>query len=208
MVLRPVGDQPPNVYWVRRGLMAGVVLVVVGLVWWLWPSGNDSDENSAAPVATTSSTPTPSDTSSPTPTPSKTKTKEPKLKPACPDSAIEVTVSTDSEAYPPDQNPSFTFAVENVSNKTCSREVGQASNELKVTSGGAQVWSSDDCSPGGPADPTNLAPGDRFVQTVTWPRVKSAEGCPTPEQSAEPGSYQIVARNNEVLSEPAVFELQ
>ncbi len=208
MVLRPVGDQPPSVYWVRRGLMAVVVIGVIGVVWWLWPSGDDPAQETTAPIATASSTPTPSDTASPTP--SKTKKKEPKVKlePACPDSAIEVTVKTNAETYPPDQDPSFTFAVENVSDKACSREVGQAANELKVTSGGAQVWSSDDCSPGGPADPTNLAPGDRFVQTVSWSRVASAEGCPTPEQSAEAGSYQVIARNLEVLSEPAVFALQ
>jgi hypothetical protein len=207
VVLRPVGDQPPSVYWVRRGLMAVVVLVVVGLAWWLWPSGDSPAQDTSAP-ATVSTSPSPTDSSSPTPTPSKTKKKEPKLKPACPDSAIEVTVSADAETYPAGQNPSFTFVVENVSDQTCSREVGQAANELKVTSGGAQVWSSDDCSPGGPGDPTNLAPADRFVQTVTWPRVKSAEGCPTPEESADPGSYQVVARNLEVLSEPAVFTLE
>ena len=29
----------------------------------------------------------------------------------------------------------------------------------------------------------------------------SAEGCPTPQESAEPGTYQVIARNLEVLSE-------
>ena len=35
--------------------------------------------------------------------------------PVCPDSAIEVTVETNADTYPPDRDPSFTFAVENVS---------------------------------------------------------------------------------------------
>ena len=126
----------------------------------------------------------------------------------CEDSAIEVTVAADAETYPADRQPSFTFAVENVSDEACSREVGQAANELRVTSGGTQVWSSDDCSPGGEDDPTNLDPGDRFVQTVSWPKVQSAEGCPTPQEAATAGSYQVVARNLEVLSEPAVFVLE
>jgi len=207
VVLRPVGDQPSSVYWVRRGLLGVVLLAVIGLVWWLWPSGADTTE-SAAPDTSPSATPT--DSASATPTPSATKKKKPKekLEPACADSAIEVTVSTDAETYAAGRNPSFTFAVENVSDKSCSRDVGQAANELRVTSGGAAVWSSDDCSPGGETDRRNLAPGDRFVQTVSWSRVTSAEGCPTPEEVAEPGTYQVLARNLDVLSEPVAFELQ
>ena len=42
----------------------------------------------------------------------------------------------------------------------------------------------------------------------TWPRIESAEGCPTPEQDAAPGTYQVIARNGDVLSEPAVFSLE
>ena len=152
----------------------------------------------------------PTDTASASPAPSKTKKKKPKVKlePACADSAIDVTVATDTETYPADVDPAFTFTVENVSQKACSRDVGQAANELRVTSGGARVWSSDDCNPGGAAERSNLEPGDRFVQTVSWARVKSAEGCPTPEDAADPGTYQVVARNGEVTSEPVAFELQ
>lgn len=210
MVLRPVGDQPPSVYWVRRGLLLVVLLLVLAVVWWLWPSGGDDTTGTAA-ESTPTPTPSAGDSSSPSPEPSKTKKKpkpEPELEPACADSAIEVTVDADAETYPADRQPAFTFTVENVSDEACSRDVGQSANELRVTSGGAQVWSSDDCNPGGSADRTNLDPGDRFVQTVSWPKELSAEGCPTPQESAEPGTYQVIARNLEVLSEPAVFVLE
>lgn len=206
MVLRPVGDQPPSVYWVRRGLLAVVVVVVVAIVWWLWPSGADTTETTASDPSPSAS---PTDTASASPTPSKTK-KKPKedLEPACSDDAIEVTVSANAETYAADRNPSFTFAVENVSKNACSRDVGQLANELRVTSGGVVVWSSDDCNPGGAVDRSNLGPGDRFVQSVNWARVKSAEGCPTPEEAAGPGTYQVLARNGDLLSEPVAFELQ
>lgn len=210
MVLRPVGDQPPGVYWVRRGLLLVVLLLVLAVVWWLWPSGGD-DTTGTVGEPTSTPTSSASDSPSPSPEPSKTKKKpkpEPELEPACADSAIEVTVDVDAESYPADRQPAFTFTVENVSEEACSRDVGQSANELRVTSGGAQVWSSDDCNPGGSTDRTNLDPGDRFVQTVSWPKVLSAEGCPTPQESAEPGTYQVIARNLEVLSEPAVFVLE
>jgi hypothetical protein len=208
VVLQPVGDQPPGVYWIRRGLLLVALLAVVALVWLIWPGGSDDP---VQPVADTTPTPTlsatPSDSESASPKPSKTKSTA-ELLPPCDDSAIEVTVAADAKTYPADRQPSFTFTVENVSDEGCSRDVGQAANELRVTSGGTQVWSSDDCSPGGEADPTNLDPGDRFVQTVNWPKVQSAPGCPTPQEAASAGTYQVVARNLEILSEPAVFVLE
>lgn len=208
MVLRPVGDLPPSVYWVRRLVLLLVVLAVVAVAWWLLPFGGGDEAPVSAPSVSESPSPTatPSETKTAKPKPSRTRTEE--AAPDCPDSAIEVTVDADADTYPPGRDPSFTFVVENVSNETCARDVGQAANELRVTSGGAQIWSSDDCNPGGASDVTTLDPTDRFVQTVSWPREESAEGCPTPQQDAAPGTYQVVARNLEILSEPVAFVLE
>lgn len=208
MVLRPVGDLPASVYWVRRLLLLLVVVVVGALVWWLLPFGDGGDSTTPTSAPSVSPTPTPSTTKSPKPTPSETPTKTAASAPECPDSAITVTVETDAESYPAGRSPSFTFAVENVSKETCTRDVGAAANELRVTSGGAQIWSSDDCNPGGASDPSELDPGDRFVQTVSWPREESQPGCPTPQETAPPGTYQVVARNLEILSEPVAFVLE
>ena len=192
MVLRPVGDLPPSVYWVRRLVLLVLLLLVVALVWWWWPSGGDDGDPTAGQ---TSPTPTPSATSATTsPEPSKTKTSDPGQTDEpetteCADSAIEVTVATDAESYAAGEQPDLTFTVENVSDQTCSRDVGASANELTVTSGGSQIWSSDDCNPGGGADFDTLRPGDRFVQTVSWPRVPSSEGCPTPDGQADSGTY-------------------
>lgn len=189
--------------------MLGALLVLVAIVWWIWPSGGDDTEpTSADPTPSPTASVTPSDTKSASPEPTKTKNPKDELLPPCDDSAIEVTVEADAETYPASRQPSFTFAVENVSDDACSRDVGQAANELRVTSGGSQVWSSDDCNPGGDTDRKNLDAGDRFVQTVNWPRVQSAEGCPTPQEAAAAGTYQVIARNVEILSEPAVFVLE
>lgn len=211
MVLRPVGDLPPSVYWVRRLLVVGALLLSVAVIWWLWPNGGDETsstaaESSASPTVT--ETPTESVTAEPTETDSDKNEKKKSNKPECDDKDIEVTVSTDAETYAPEELPEITFTVENVSNDTCSRDVGQGANELQVTSGGSQVWSSDDCSPGGDEDLDNLKPGDRFVQTVTWARTASAEGCPTPEEPASAGAYQVIARNLDRISEPAAFDLE
>jgi hypothetical protein len=208
VVLRPVGDLPTSVYWVRRLLLLLVVVVVVALGWWLLPFGGDGDTTTPTSAPSVSPTPTPSKTKSPKPTPSETPTKTAAAAPECPDSAITVTVETDRDTYAAGRSPSFTFAVENVSKETCTRDVGPAANELLVTSGGAQIWSSDDCNPGGAPDLAQLDPEDRFVQTFSWPREESQPGCPSPQETAPPGTYQVVARNLEILSEPAAFVLE
>jgi hypothetical protein len=208
VVLRPIGDQPASVYWVRRGLLVLVVLLVVALVWWWWPSGGDAEPVGAEPTPTTAPTASPTPTETATPEKTKTKKPKPELAPACADNDLEITVTVDAETYPPGRQPSFTFAVENVSDETCSRDVGQAANELRVTSGGSQVWSSDDCNPGGQEELTDLDPEDRFVQTVSWDRTTSSAGCPADQPEAQAGTYQVVARNGDLLSEPAVFVLE
>ncbi|MFZ0322593.1 MAG: hypothetical protein WAN48_00495 [Actinomycetes bacterium] len=118
-----------------------------------------------------------------------------------------MTVTTDRQSYPPDVLPTFTLAVENVGTQTCRRDVGQRALELTVSSGGVQVWSSDDCNPGGPAAERVFGPGDRFVQPVSWSRQRSEPGCPSGEPLADPGQYQVVGRNLDVRSEPASFTL-
>ena len=210
MALRPIGDLPPSVYWVRRLMLLGVIVVIVALVWWLWPNGDDGTESTAAePTQSATVSETPSATSSPSPTDTQTsqQTTSPTT-PRCRDADIEVTVATSAETYPADAQPEITLTVENVSEEACSRDIGQAANELQVTSGGSQVWSSDDCNPGGEEDLDNLKPADRFVQTVTWARVQSSEGCPTPQDAAPAGTYQVIGRNGDVLSEPVAFDLE
>ena len=56
-------------------------------------------------------------------------------------------------------------------------------------------------------DERTLLSGDSFEQTVQWSRVVSAPDCPTPQEQASAGDYQVVARNLEIISDPAVFTL-
>lgn len=207
--MRPVGPLSPGVYWFRRLLIAGVVVLVLALVWWLFFRGDDGTTaaTSGTPSPTPTATVSPSETATKTPKPKKTETTGPAA-PLCADDAIEVTVATDEGQYPADVQPTFTLTVENVSGKACRRDVGQSALELRVSSGGTLVWSSDHCSPGGGVREQTLEPGDRFVQSVQWARATSEEGCPTPADSAEPGQYQVVARDLEIISEPVAFQLE
>jgi hypothetical protein len=211
VVLRPVGPLPPGAYWFRRLLLVVVVVLLLAIAWWFLGRGSGAEDPAAATPtpSATSSSPTPTTTQSEKSKPTKTKTKSTAAEaPECADKDIEVSVATDAEAYAPSELPTFTLTVENVSDETCSRDVGPAALELRVSSGGSRVWSSDDCNPGGDPRLKVLGPQDRFVQSVQWGRTLSQEGCPTPQESAEPGTYQVVARNQERFSDPAAFVLE
>jgi len=208
-LLRPTGPLPPGVYWVRRVLVVLAVLVVLVALWWVFLRSDASP---------TSAEPTPSNTPALSPTPSQTRTTTPSVSPTtspssspaqpeCAAKAIEVSVTTDRNDYREGVQPTFTLTVTNTGDVTCRRDVGQRALELIVTSGDVQAWSSDDCNPGGPSAVRVFGPGDEFVQPVTWSRQLSEPGCPTGEPLADPGQYQVVARNLDIVSDPASFTL-
>ena len=207
-LLRPTGPLPPGAYWVRRLVVLLVVVVVLAGLWWVFLR-SDATPAASAPTPTASSTPatpsqssTPEQSSSPSPSPSSSP-----AQPECARKAIEVSVTTDQKEYPDGVEPVFTLVVENVGDVTCRRDVGQRALELTVTSGDVQVWSSDDCNPGGPSAVRVFGPTDRFVLSVSWSRQLSEPGCPTGEPLADPGQYEVVARNLDVSSEPVSFTL-
>lgn len=212
MVLRPVGPLPPGAYWLRRLVLVVVVVIVVAAAWWLIGGSNDQEPSGADVQPTVSQTPqspSPSDTVQPTKTKEKTSpssTDEPV--PVCADKDLAVTVTTNAKTFGPDQLPTFILSVENTSEDTCQRDVGSDVLELRVSSGGSRIWSSDDCSPGGSARNKTLDPGSNFAESVQWSRDRSEPGCPTPQEAAAPGDYQVIAINQEINSEPAVFTLQ
>lgn len=213
MVLRPVGPLSPGVYWFRRLL---VLLLALAVAWlgWRWLGPGDDGGASAGPTPTptvTSSTPSPTPTPTPTPTKKPSKTTGPTTSPALPTCAngdVTVAVSTDAETYPTGVEPRFTLSVTNESKQPCLRDLGPAALELRVSSGGARIWSSDDCSSNTGSEPTQLAPGTPFTETVSWARQSSQPGCPSGEPAADPGTYQVIARNLGLISDPAVFTLE
>ncbi len=206
MVFRPVGPLPPGAYWLRRLLLLALVVIIALIVWWVFVRDpGDADPTGAQPEPSATDTPSPTQTTSPKPT--KTQSSQPTA-PLCEDRDIEVTVTTNEPTYASGQQPTFTLSVENVSDAKCRRDVGPSALELRVSSGGSKIWSSDDCSPGGAVREQTIPPGDSFGQSVQWSRVLSEPGCPTPQDPAPDGEYQVVARNLEIISDPAVFTLE
>jgi hypothetical protein len=201
----PVGPESPIVYWVRRAVvLLAIVALLLGLRWVLFGRGSSSAD--AAP--STSPTAQPS-TAHPT-SGSSTKPAQPSAGASavqCADSDISVTVSTDSASYPVGSTPKLHLKIENTSGVACYRDIGAGANELKISSGGYHVWSSDDCNAGGAPMVTLMQPTQSYSVTVTWPGVLSAKGCPANQPLAKPGLYDLVGRNGTVDSPSAAFAL-
>ncbi|MDW3850634.1 hypothetical protein NMK34_28875 [Micromonospora sp. BRA006-A] len=94
--------------------------------------------------------------------------------------------------------------VKNVSNRTCSRDVGADLQELYVKSGAEKVWSSDTCGTGKGSDVQSFTPNFERSYELGWNgRLdnKCANGLANGEFAAI-GAYQVFARVGTKISEP------
>lgn len=206
-LLHPRGPLPPGVYWRRRLVTLGVVVLVLFVL--LRACGSDGGgtarvEPSETPSASaTAARPTTSASARPTAAATSAAAVGP-----CPDTAIEVTARADGQTYPPSRRPILTIGVANKGTVACTRDVGQAAREIVVTSGNDRVWSSDDCSPGGGAQVVTLQPGAApLTFSVTWSRKRSESGCPAGTETAGPGTYRVTGRFGQVVSTGDTFTL-
>jgi hypothetical protein len=218
-----VGPLPPAVYWRRRAVVLGSLLVVIVLLVY---SCNGSDGSTASPRnagSTTSppvsgSSPTESDASA-TPSTSATGTADPEVTTAAPASPTPVdrSVCTDNELLvtpvpaatqlPRGESTQIVLKIKNRSNRTCKRDVGPDLQELYIVEqGGAQkIWSSDDC--GGPRGNKieSFRPGFEVAYTATW-NGRESTNCkdrPIPEA----GEYQVYGRLGTKRSDPVALTL-
>lgn len=112
------------------------------------------------------------------------------------------------KSYPAGVQPRLAMSVRNAGTTVCSRDVGQAALELRITTkSGSAVWSSDDCAPGGAHDVITLQPNQVFRTAVVWSRTTSKTGCPSGQPQAPSGSYLLYGRNLTITSTGAAFDL-
>jgi hypothetical protein len=207
-MLQPVGPESPLVYWMRRGTVLLIVVTLLLGAWWFLGSRTAAapgqsvnateeiteetvDENGEIIVAEE----VPATPTEPT---------------ECADSAIEVAATTDSSTYRVgQQDPVLTLSITNVGDVACFRDIGSKANELKITSGGYHVWSSDDCATDEQEDITLMKPGQQAVSSITWRSRLSQKGCPDggKGRKAKAGRYEVVGRNVNIESEGVPFAL-
>ena len=208
MALHPVGPLSASTYWRRRLLLLGglLVLLVVAKSCAAGPTKASLKKPSGAATSRPASKPSTSPTTRPTVRASAT-TRPAGEAPACADSAVTLTATTDAATYGLGARPKITMTARNNSAVSCRRDLGSGAVELLVYSGQDRFWSSDDCSLGRAAGVVTLGPGQSQSIVKTWPGVRSAPGCGGSKQAATVGTYQVVARVGTLRRDGAVFAI-
>lgn len=225
-VVHPVGPQPPKVYWRRRAIFAGLILLTLYVLFRSFFGGSESPKASAVASASPTVTSSVSESPSASPTASASPSVDQAMDPigqmsqtptpivdpsapadACADSDVSVGVAIDRTTTKVGKGLRLTMTVKNTSDKACKRNVGSGANEITIISGPALVWSTDHCSPGTESNYVDLNPGQTWKVNVVWNGKLSAKGCQV-LSVAQYGAYWAHARNGALMSSGARFVVQ
>ncbi|MTE12348.1 hypothetical protein [Nocardia aurantiaca] len=216
-MLEPNGPLPPEIYWRRRAVAIGAMVLGLALVIWvafaLLKGGGDHRTDAKATstssaVATTK--PTGSSTSS---APDSSSAKPSGAAPAalglCSDQSLAVKVTVGQPTYKVGEQPQFGIVITNISSAACERDMGSGLQLVQVQSldGQRRLWSSTDCYPDGTPDMRALAPGQQAAFTVTWSGATSQPNCAGDRVQVPAGPYTVVAQLGSVRSAPEPFNI-
>ncbi|WP_091673205.1 hypothetical protein [Micromonospora auratinigra] len=123
---------------------------------------------------------------------------------ACADSEIKVTAEAVPSSVQQGAVVTLRLKIQNVSNRTCSRDVGADLQELYVKAGADKVWSSDTCGTQKGSDVQSFTPDFVRSYELGW-NGRDTSRC-NAGLAAGPyapiGSYQVFARVGTRISEP------
>lgn len=220
----PVGPEKPVVYWRRRALVLGALLVVV-LVVVLIVVGRGNGATSAAPSASASagagsgagaSSAGSGSSRSAAPKPSASAAA---TKPAAADGStctkdqIVLTPVLDKSAYGPTEDPKIAMSIKNSGTNSCHLDLGSAQQVLTISSGQEQYWSSKDCQTGGTNQDVTIKSGQTLTTpAIAWDRTRSSTStCDSsrPAVTAGGASYHLQVAVGNLESKTSVqFILQ
>lgn len=207
-----VGPLPPAVYWRRRVIVLGVLVSIVALA--VTRCGSDSSGDDQADTSSGGSTPSPTSslltpiveaTASTQPT---TPAPAPQPSGPCTDDEIVVTAATGGSRtqYAAGESVRISLRVKNVSARSCTRDVGGAHQELRISQGAQKLWSSDDCEPAGASDVQLLGAGQELpIAELIWTG-RASTSCQN-RTVAQPGTYQLIGRVGTATSEPVTLTI-
>jgi hypothetical protein len=215
-VLRPVGPESVQTYWIRRGLVfaaAAVLVVTLTLIITSTSSGSAAAPGPASASPRSRAAPSSSAVERATPTQSSVSSsgrreqaakKSPKLK-ASPRKASQSTTQvcapkdlrttlTGKQRIVAKHRTTFQLSLINGSAQSCTSQVTAKNFELKIKSGNAQIWTTNDCPSIIKPISRNLAAGHTMAWSLTWDGKRSKAQCKSASQALRPGSYVATAQ--------------
>lgn len=180
-IMNPVGPQPASVYWRRRIVVGlGLVAVIAIIMLIVFRPAGDTPPVDAEP----STEPSSSVSSEPTDTVAE-----------CDPLDILLEPVTDANSYASGVQPQVAIKVTNVGTVACSINLGTTKQELRITSGSDNIWSSKDCQVD-PVDAVRELDPEESMQTpfIPWDRTRSSTStCDTTRSQVGAGgaSYHL-----------------
>jgi hypothetical protein len=222
-----VGPLPAAVYWRRRAVVLGAVLLLALAVSYTC-SGPESaalprPSSSASVKTSPKSSPglQPANLISPTAQTGGVITSPTTVPPvvdsidpgACTDAEIRVTAKPVATSVHRGDDLLIYILIKNVSNRTCTRDIGPDLQELRIVEGADKIWSSDDCGTARGSNVRSFQPNFEVSFNVDW-NGKLSSSCtgtgstrapagPTPEA----GRYQVLGRVGTAQSKPATLTI-
>jgi hypothetical protein len=204
-MFRPVGSQPPSVYWRRRLLVFGTIVLVIFLLALtlrvVTSSGNktaaaansSSSQSSSTPrAATTTQSAKTSKASNRPATSSRPRTSS--IPPArCRTSDLAVSAVVAKSSYKIGDQPMVELQVTNIGSKPCVQDLADKQIELKVYNGESRVWGSHDCEVQPGTDDRTLAANRAVRVSITWSGLTSQPKCAGTRQRVGAGTYTLYA---------------
>ncbi len=214
-MFEPYGPLPSAVYWRRRTLALGVVVLLLALGAWgvtVLLGGDQRDSRPAATRPGAALTGEPSATDRPGKRPAAVAEgagqARPPTPPVCPDEAVRVGVEVPKKNREAGEPVVFRSVVTNTGDRACRRDTGALLRELVVsTPEGRKVWSSDDCHTHTTNEVPLLQPGKEVRNRTTWLGRTSEPGCPLDREVVDAGEYEVVAKLGTLTSKPVPFRL-
>ncbi|GAB2716651.1 hypothetical protein [Nocardia thraciensis] len=213
-MLEPNGPLPPEIYWRRRLLAIGALIVALALVIWLAVmllrgGGDEKDANAAATSTSAPASQAAAGTSTSESSTSQAASATSGSAAACPDQSLAVKVTVGQPTYKTGEQPVFGIVATNISTTACQRDMGSGMQQVTVQSldGQRRLWSNTDCDQGGPTDMRTLKGGEQAAFTLTWSGTTSQPGCAGERVKVPPGAYAVVAQLGSVRSAPETFNI-
>lgn len=199
-VLHPVGKQPQQVYWVRRGIVLAAVVAVLALLIWIFRPAPAAPVTAVpAPVTVSPDTPAAGPTEIVSPTPSGPV--------ACDATNTKLSVAGYQKVKQGGKQP-FRVTLANTSAAECELDLSASTFSLTVTSGSDQIWSTADCAKWGPAKKATLKAGKTHEFSIEWKLTRSSTGCKQGKDPVKPGTYVGKATFAQTAEARQVFQVQ
>jgi len=221
-----VGSLPASVYWRRRAVVLGVLLLAVIILWTSCSGPAKSDTSKNVGVNTTTSpdsqpstgssilTPTIGGSVTGSPAPTSLVPPVGSANPAgttaplteCADTDLLLTATPETALAPNGAYIKFYLKIKNAAARPCIRNLGADHQELYLQAGTNKAWSSDVCQPVHGSELVTMQPNIEHSYSITWNGLASDAGCANRKPPGI-GKYELFARLDTKISAPAAVQL-